>query len=238
MKNAIITGASGGIGEAIVRLLCRDGCRVFACYHNSQDKALQLSAESSFCLAKKLDITDFAAVKKFFHEIEEEYGGADILVNNAGIAQQKLFTDIDDDDWNRMIQTDLGGVFACCRAALPSMIRKKNGRIINISSIWGQIGGSCEVHYSAAKAGVIGLSKALAKETALSGVTVNVVSPGAIDTKMLSPFSEADIAALCEEIPAGRLGTPGEVAEAVAFLASEKASYITGQVLGVNGGMI
>ena len=238
MKNAVVTGAAGGIGEAVVRRLLSDGCRVWACYYRSKAKALRLYAGLSCVTPVCLDVRDFSAAEQVIGAIEKESGGIDILVNNAGIAQQKLFTDLTDDDWRRMMDTDLGGVFACCRAALPGMIRRKCGRIINISSMWGQSGGSCEVHYSAAKAGVIGLTKALAKETALSGVTVNCVSPGAIDTAMMAPFSEEDRKALCEEIPMGRLGTPQEVAAAVAFLASPDASYITAQVLGVNGGIV
>lgn len=238
MKNAVVTGAAGGIGEAVVRRLAQDGCRVWACYYRSKEKALRLYAGLSCVEPVFLDVRDFPAVEEALRSIENTSGGIDILVNNAGIAQQKLFTDLTDEDWREMTDTDLGGVFACCRAALPGMIRRKWGRIINISSMWGQSGGSCEVHYSAAKAGVIGLTKALAKETALSGVTVNCVSPGAVDTAMMAPFSEEDRKALCEEIPMGRLGTPQEVAAAVAFLASPDASYITAQVLGVNGGIV
>lgn len=238
MKNAVVTGAAGGIGEAVVRRLAQDGCRVWACYYRSKEKALRLYAGLSCVEPVFLDVRDFPAVEETLRSIENTSGGIDILVNNAGIAQQKLFTDLTDEDWREMTDTDLGGVFACCRAALPGMIRRKWGRIINISSMWGQSGGSCEVHYSAAKAGVIGLTKALAKETALSGVTVNCVSPGAVDTAMMAPFSEEDRKALCEEIPMGRLGTPQEVAAAVAFLASPDASYITAQVLGVNGGIV
>ena len=238
MKTAVVTGASGGIGSAIVKRLCCDGFRVFACCNRSIEKALHLGAELSSCSAVRFDLTQPEQIAAAFEKIEAGTGGIDLLVNNAGIAQQKLFTDITDGDWNAMIACDLSGVFHCCRAALPGMIRKKYGRIVNISSMWGQVGGSCEVHYSAAKAGVIGLTKALAKETALSGVTVNCVAPGVIDTPMMSPFSAEDIAALCEEIPMGRLGSGDEVAAAVAFFASDGASYITGQVLGVNGGLV
>lgn len=238
MKYAVVTGAAGGIGQAIVRRLCRDGYSVYACYNTQEQKALHLCAELSLCKAAKLDVTDFAAVNAFFAQTEKECGHIDVLVNNAGVAQQKLYTDLTDADWNWMIQTNLSGVFACCRAALPGMIRQKLGRIVNISSMWGQVGASCEVHYSAAKAGVIGLTQALAKETALSGITVNCVAPGAVDTAMMAGFSQSDIAALCEEIPMGRLGRPEEVAAAVSFFVREDASYVTGQVLGVSGGMV
>lgn len=238
MKNAVVTGAGTGIGSAIAERLSNDGFTVYICYKSSKEKALHLCAGLSSCSAHHLDVTDFDEVNSFFRRAENELGHIDVLVNNAGIAQQKLFTDITDADWYKMINTNLSGVFACCRAVLPGMVRRKYGRIINISSMWGQIGGSCEVHYSAAKAGVIGLTKALAKETALSGITVNCVSPGVIDTAMMSSFSDEDIKALCDEIPLGRLGTCEEVAECVAFLSGEYSSYITGQVLGVNGGLV
>ncbi len=237
MKVAVVTGASGGIGAAVTKKLCSDGFRVWACCNRQTEKALHLGAELLCCSVIQFDQTKPEKIAEAFQTIERESGRIDVLVNNAGIAQQKLFTDITDEDWDAMTACNLSGAFRCARAALPGMIRRKWGRIINVSSMWGQIGGSCEVHYSAAKAGLIGMTKALAKETALSGVTVNCVSPGVIDTAMMSSFSEEDIDALCEEIPMGRLGRSEEVAAAVAFLASEDASYITGQVLGVNGGL-
>lgn len=245
MKNrkvAVVTGGSSGIGEATVCNLCAEGFPVVINYFRSEAKAEALASELSFkgydVMTAKADVSDSAEVNEMIKKVTADFGTPYILVNNSSIAQQKLFTDITDDDWNKMIGTDLTGVFNCCRAVLPFMIHEKQGRIVNISSMWGQVGASCEVHYSAAKAGVIGLTKALAKETALSGITVNCVSPGAIETKMMASFSHEDIEALCEEIPIMRLGKPEEVAAAVVFLASEKASYITGQVLGVNGGMV
>jgi len=171
-------------------------------------------------------------------EAQAELGFLSALVNNAGVAQQKLFTDITDGDWDTMIGIHLGGTFRCCRAVLPEMIRRRHGTILNISSMWGQIGGSCEVHYSAAKAGVIGLTKALAKEVGLSGVTVNCVAPGVIRTAMLDGFTEEDLASLAEETPVGRLGTPEDVADLLVFLAGDSARFITGQVIGVNGGFV
>ena len=238
MKNAVVTGAATGIGAAIVRSLRSDGFRVFVCYNTSEEKALHLCAELLSCEAVRLDVTDPAAVAAAFSRIGQTWGAIDVLVNNAGVAQQKLFTDITDADWARMLGVNLSGAFYCSRAALPGMIRQKYGRIVNIASMWGQTGGSCEVHYSASKAGLIGMTRALAKETALSGVTVNCVSPGAIDTAMMASFSAPEVASLCEEIPMGRLGEPAEVAAAVSFLASDAASYVTGQVLGVNGGIV
>jgi 8-oxoguanine DNA-glycosylase Ogg len=157
---------------------------------------------------------------------------------NAGIAQQKLFTDITPEEWQRMLDVNLSGAFHLCQLALPGMIRRKQGRILTVSSMWGQTGGSCEVHYSAAKAGLIGLTKALAKEEGPSGITVNCVAPGVIETDMMAAFTAEDKAALAEETPVGRLGTPEEVAKLLVFLAGEDAGYITGQVFGVNGGLV
>ena len=162
-------------------------------------------------------------------------GPVDVLVNNAGIAQQKLFTDITEDDWRRMFAVDVDGVFRCCQCALPHMIHEKSGCIINIASIWGEIGASCEVHYSAAKAAVIGLTKALAKELGPSHIRVNCVSPGVIDTEMNAMFDEETMRDLCESTPLGRIGSPEDIAAAVSFLASDAASFITGQTLSVNG---
>lgn len=168
----------------------------------------------------------------------EEIGSVDVLVNNAGISSQKLFTDITDDEWKKTIGVNLDAVFYCCKNALPHMIRQKSGAIINISSMWGEVGASCEVHYSASKAGVIGLTKALAKEVAPSGVRVNCIAPGVIMTDMMSDYDDKTINELKDETPLGRLGTPEDIAAAALFLASDDASFITGQTLGVNGGFI
>ena len=245
MKNgrvAVVTGGASGIGEAIVRALCRDGFSVAINYNSSEAQALALASELSVngsnVITIKADVSSSSDVNKMMETVKEELGTPEILINNSGIAQQKLFTDITDEDWNRMMSVNLTGVFNTCRAVLPFMIHEKKGRIINISSMWGQVGASCEVHYSAAKAGVIGLTKALAQEVAPSGITVNCVAPGAVDTKMMSSFSAEDKASLCEEIPLGRIGDAEEIAETVAFLVSDKSSYITGQVIGVNGGMV
>ena len=171
-------------------------------------------------------------------EALQQFGSLQVLMCCAGIAQQKLFTDLTDEDWQRMMGVDLDGVFYACRAVLPGMIRQKYGRILLVSSMWGQTGGSCEVHYSAAKAGVIGLTKALAKEEGPSGITVNCVAPGVIETDMMASFTAEDKAALAEETPVERLGTPEEVARTLVFLAGRGAGFITGQVLGVNGGIV
>lgn len=215
---------------------------VIICYNKSKIQALQLSAElNSFgcrTAALKCDVSNSADVKDLFLLAEEKLGIIDILVNNAGVSQQKLFTDITNADWENIIGINLSGAFYCCREAVPDMVRRKYGRIVNVSSMWGQEGASCEVHYSAAKAGIIGLTKALSKELAPSGITVNCVSPGAIATAMMSGFSKKDVLALEKEIPMGRLGLADEVAAAVAFLCSRDAGYITGQVLGINGGIV
>ena len=239
---AVVTGGATGIGEAIVRTLCRDGFSVAIVYNSSDVKAKLLTSELSSLnfdvKAFKADVSSSSDIEKLYESITNSMGKVNLIVNNAGIAQQILFTDITDDEWSRMININLTGAFNVCRKFIPDMIREKYGRIINISSMWGQVGASCEVHYSASKAGLIGMTKALAQELAPSGITVNCVAPGAIETKMMDSFSQEDKNALCEEIPLGRLGTAQEVAEAVAFLASDKASYITGQILAVNGGMV
>ncbi len=238
MKTVIVTGGAKGIGSAIVKRFIKDGYKAAFTYNSSEEKAMALCEElGERCKAFKLDITDSNAVKKVFAEIEKDFGEIDVLVNNAGIAQQALFTDITDDMWHRMIETNLSGAFYCSRAVLPYMIHRKCGKIINISSVWGETGGSCEVHYSAAKAGLIGMTKALAKEVGLSGITVNCVSPGVIMTDMTSCFDESTLDELKSETPLNKIGTPKEVADAVAFLASENANFITGHDLAVNGGM-
>ena len=161
-----------------------------------------------------------------------------MLINNAGIAESALFTDVTDEMWKRMLDTNLSGAFYASRAVLPNMISKKRGVILNVSSMWGQVGASCEVHYSAAKAGLIGMTKALAKEVGPSGIRVNCVSPGVIDTDMNANLSDSDIEALKNETPLERIGNATDIAEALLFLASDKASFITGQDIGVNGGLI
>lgn len=237
-KVALVTGGAKGIGSAIVKRLINDGYKVAFTYNNSEEKAQTLCAETGAnCKAYKLDITDSNTVKTVVDDIERNFGEIAVLVNNAGIAEQALFTDITDEMWHRMIETNLSGAFYCSRAVLKYMINRKSGKIINISSIWGETGGSCEVHYSASKSGLIGMTKALAKEVGLSGITVNSVSPGVILTDMTSQFDEETMNALKEETPLNRIGTPEDVAGAVSFLASKNADFITGQNISVNGGM-
>ena len=235
----LITGGSRGIGAAAVRAFAGAGYRVALNYNTGAAPAKALEAEfPGRVLAVQADVADPAQVRAMFETVKAALGPVEVLVCNAGLAQQKLFTDITDEDWKRMMDVDLGGAFYCCRAALPDMIRAHWGRILLVSSMWGQTGGSCEVHYSAAKAGLIGLGKALAKEEGPSGITVNILAPGVIETDMMAAFTEEDKAALAEETPVGRLGRPEEIARTLLFLAGEESGYITGQVIGQNGGLV
>ena len=240
-KTALVTGGAKGIGAAICRELAKMGYNVAINYNSSCEAAQSLKAELSE-LAKvntyQADVSDSAQVAEMLKSIEQELGGVDVLVNNAGIAEQALFTDITDDMWQKMIGTNLTGTFNCCRGVLPYMINRKQGVIVNVTSMWGQVGASMEVHYSAAKAGVEGLTKALAKEVGLSGVRVNAVSPGVVLTDMMAQFSDEDKAVLRDETPLNRLGAPEDVAHTVAFLCSDKAEFITGQIIPVNGGYV
>lgn len=230
-KTAVITGASGGIGQALTESFRQAGYRVF-CGCNSHPERLPEGV-----WGMTADLTDPQQAKAFADAVLQLCGGqVDVLINNAGVAQQKLFQDISDDDWRKMTGVNLDGVFYLTRALLPAMIRRQKGRIINISSMWGVVGASCEVHYSAAKAAVIGMTKALAKEVGPSGITVNCIAPGVIKTPMLDSFSEEDLQNLADETPVGRLGTGGDVANLALFLADDKADFITGQTVCVDGG--
>ena len=207
-------------------------------YHKNAEAAAALEKALPGCTIVQCDVASRASCELAFHAVEQALGRVDVLVSNAGIAQQKLFTDITPEEWQHMLDVNLTGAFNLCQLVLPGMIRRKAGRILTVSSMWGQTGGSCEVHYSAAKAGLIGLTKALAKEEGPSGITVNCVAPGVIDTDMMAAFTAEDKAALAEETPVGRLGSADEVAKLLLYLAGEDAGYITGQVFGVNGGLV
>lgn len=241
-KVAVVTGASRGIGAAIAKELCACGYRVAVCYRTGAQAAQALcealtkegKTAAPFCV----DVRREESVRVMFQKVREALGEPSLLVNNAGIARQKLFTDLTADDWDDMMASTVRGAFLCTREALPAMIRRKWGRVVNISSMWGQVGASCEVDYSAAKAAVIGMTKALAKEVAPSGITVNAVAPGAVDTDMLACFSQEEKQVIADETPLERLGAPEDIAKAVAFLCSDDAGFITGQVLGVNGGFV
>ena len=237
MKNVLITGGSRGIGKECVNLFTKNGYRVFLNYKKSTAKAQKIS-EKTGAIPVQCDISNAAEVKKMHAFIYDNYGSIDILVNNAAISQIKLFTDISEEDWDNIFNTNVKGMFFVTKAFVGDMISRKSGKIINISSMWGVTGGSCEVHYSASKAAVIGFTKALASELGLSGITVNCVAPGVIDTDMNKHLTDEDMDALKNEIPLGRIGTPEDAAKVILFLASEKSDYITGQVINVNGGII
>ncbi|WP_295083961.1 3-oxoacyl-ACP reductase FabG [Ruminococcus sp.] len=233
MKKALVTGGCGGIGEAICRTLASDGYKVYINYAHSKEKAEKIAEETNG-QAVRFDVSETNEVK----EAVSALGKLDLLVNNAGISEIDLFTSISQVKADDILSINLKGAMNCARTVLPEMIRAKKGNIINISSMWGQCGASCEVDYSAAKAGLIGFTKALAKEVAPSGIRVNCVSPGFIMTEMNKRFSNDDLALIRDEIPLGFFGKPSHIADAVAFLASERAEYITGQVIAVNGGMV
>ncbi|MBQ7044612.1 MAG: 3-oxoacyl-ACP reductase FabG [Clostridia bacterium] len=242
MGTVIITGSARGIGAATAALFADMGYNVVINYNTSEAEARSLcekiTANGGKAIAVQADVSGISEAKHLFNEAKKAFGTVDVLVNNAGIAQQKLFTDITEADYDRMFDCNVKSVFNCCQCALPDMIHNKYGRIINVSSMWGVVGASCEVHYSASKAAVIGMTKALAREVAPSGITVNCIAPGVIDTPMNKGFDEETIAALKEETPVGRLGTPEDIARAIAFLADKKSGFITGQTLGIDGGFI
>ena len=240
-KCALITGASGGIGSEIALRLAKDGFSVAACYCSDEKSARELEKKLAQIGAEyriyQLDVSDAENVNKVFADAAEFFGGVSVLVNNAGIAQQKLFTDITEEEFDRITAVNFKGVFNCCQCAVPYMVKCKSGKIINISSMWGVCGASCETVYSATKAAVIGLTKALARELAPSNIQVNCVAPGAIETKMNSNLSEDDKKAFADEIPMGRFGTPREIAGVVSFLASSDSDYVTAQVITADGGL-
>jgi 3-oxoacyl-[acyl-carrier protein] reductase len=233
MKKALVTGGSGGIGTAVCEVLANEGYNVYIGYSSSREKA-EILAEKIGGEPLKIDVSDNESI----NSAVEIAGEIDLLVNNAGISEIDLFTSISAEKSSRIMGVNLVGAMELTRKILPAMINRKSGCIINISSMWGEVGASCEVDYSASKAGLIGFTKALAKEVAPSGIRVNCVSPGFIMTEMNSSFSAEDLELIREDIPLGIFGEPRHIADTVAFLASEKAEYITGQIIGVNGGMI
>lgn len=234
-QTVFITGGSRGIGAACVRAFAAAGWSVAFTYRENRALAGSL-AEQTGALALCADLYDDKAVSRAVGEARGHFGAVDAVVCNAGIAEQKLFQDITDEAWQRMLDVNLMGAVRTIRACLPDLLRRKRGSIVTVSSVWGQYGASCESHYAASKAALIGLSKSLALELGPSGIRVNCVAPGVIDTEMNAMHSEETMRELADETPLGRIGTAAEVADSILYLCSEHASFITGQVLGVNGG--
>ena len=235
MKKVVITGGSRGIGRACVELFAENGCAV-AFIYCSNDEAAEECAAATGAYPIKADLSDPEEVEWAYNKAVDYLGGIDVLVNNAGVSSTGLVTDVTDDEWIRVINTNLSSVFYMSRAASHDFVRQQSGVIVNIGSVWGRCGASCEAVYSASKSGIRGLTFSMAKELGPSGVRVNCVEPGVIDTDMNAEYDDDDIAELCEQTPLYRIGDPSEVAELVYFLASEKASFITAQTIGVDGG--
>ncbi|MBO5196764.1 MAG: 3-oxoacyl-ACP reductase FabG [Clostridia bacterium] len=233
--NILVTGGSRGIGAATVKYFAEHGNRV-AFVYNQNDSAADVVANECGAYKIKADLSDFNAAEAAYMEAEKVLSGVDVLVNCAGIALISQICDTDSALWSKVINTNLTSAYAMCKAASQEMVRRKNGVIINVGSVWGRVGASCESAYSASKAGMRGLTMALAKELALSGIRVNCVEPGVIDTEMNHSLGSEALDAICEDIPLGRLGKAEEVAELIGFLASDKARYITGQIIGIDGG--
>ncbi len=237
MKTALITGASGGIGSAIAARLAQDGY-LPVLHYCSHGEGMDEKAQDMGGFAIRADLGNPDEITEMVQKILDRTGRIDVLVNNAAISLNGLLTDITPEMRRRLFEVNVLGTIECSRAVLPQMIRRKSGCILNISSMWGQVGASCEVDYSASKAAVIGFTKALAQEVAPSGIRVNCIAPGVIRTPMLDCYDAETLRMLAEETPVGRLGTPEDIAAAAAFLCHYSADFITGQVLGVNGGYV
>lgn len=234
----LVTGGSRGIGAETVRIFYHKGYDVAFCYNNAESAAIKLMEELPGVIAIKANLAMPCEIEAMSQKVISSFGNLDVLVLNAGISLQKLLPDTTSEEWDHLFDVNLKAIFLCCRTILPAMVARKSGTIVTVSSMWGQVGASCEVAYSASKAGVIGFTKALAKEVGPSNIRVNCVAPGVIDTDMNAALSKADIHALCEETPLGKIGTAEQVAQAIYSLASSNSAFITGQVLGVNGGLV
>ena len=234
-KRVLVTGGSRGIGKAIVKALCENGCRVVFLYEKNREAA-KATEELTGAEALQCDISSSHKVKDAVGAAAEKLGGIDVLVNNAGISKIGLLTDMTDEEWSRILGVNLTGSFSVTREAARYMISEQFGRIINIGSMWGKTGASCEAAYSATKAGLRGFTMALAKELGPSNITVNCIEPGVIDTEMNACLDSETLEGLKNDTPLCRIGRPEDVANAVLFLASEEASFITGQIIGVDGG--
>ena len=242
MRYVLLTGGSRGIGAAAARLFAQKGWGVAVGYDKSEAKAAELSQELARlgvpAMAVRVDVADEGQVRRMVDIVLEEFCQLDILVCCAGISHEGLISQIDGEQWRRLFAVNVDGVHHCCRAVLPHMLGRKSGSIVTVSSMWGQVGASCEAAYSATKGAVIAYTKALAKELGPSNIRVNCVAPGVIDTDMNANLTQSDMVALADETPLGRIGSPNEAAAAIAFLASDEASFITGQVLAPNGGFV
>ncbi len=237
MRTVLVTGGSRGIGKAIVKAFSAAGYSVAFTYKNSSEEASELSRECS-ALAIRADSELESDILSAVDLTLRELGHIDVLINNAAISSFSLFTDISLDEWNKIFAVNVSAPFLYTKAVLPNMISRKSGRIINISSMWGLVGSSCEVHYSATKAALIGMTKALAKELGPSGITVNAIAPGLINTDMNASLPAEDLTAIAEETPLGRMGEADDVARAALFLAGNGASFITGDVMNISGGYV
>lgn len=238
----LVTGASRGIGKATAQKFAQAGYKVVIHYHTGREQAellaRELEQQGCTVITQQADLRDSGQVQQMVQRVAQCWGPVDILVNNAGIAQQKLFTDLTDGDWRNMFAVHVDGTFYCSRAVLSGMLHQHRGCIVNVSSMWGQTGGSCEVHYSAAKGAIQSMTKALAKEVGPSGIRVNCVAPGVIQTEMNRQLDGETLDALREETPLGLLGTAEDVANLIYFLATSESGFITGQIVAVNGGIV